>query len=120
MSIRSWGARPKSKAEFRRSLLTFSRLAAFPIATFWKSAPFETTATTFGDNSAGVLLANAPMISRRQGPVDPDTPRSAMTKRDYEGREMKLVFSDEFNEDGRYFYPGSLAISVWLSQQMSR
>ena len=53
-----------------------------------------------------MIVANAPMISRRTGPVDPDTPRSAFTKRDYEGRELKLVFSDEFNQDGRYFYPG--------------
>ncbi len=36
-----------------------------------------------------------------------DTPESAYTTVSYEsGDEMQLVFSDEFNTDGRTFYPG--------------
>lgn len=39
--------------------------------------------------------------------IDPDTPRSAYTKKSLEdGTEMELVFSDEFNTDGRTFWPG--------------
>jgi beta-glucanase (GH16 family) len=39
--------------------------------------------------------------------IDVDTPTSAYTKSAWTGGgEMDLVFSDEFNTDGRTFYPG--------------
>ena len=38
--------------------------------------------------------------------VDPDTPDSAKTRTGFDGEEYELVFSDEFNVDGRTFYPG--------------
>ena len=38
--------------------------------------------------------------------IDPDTPQSAMTRIGANGEELTLVFSDEFNIDGRTFYPG--------------
>lgn len=39
--------------------------------------------------------------------IDPDTPESAMTQTSYmTGETLKLVFSDEFEKDGRSFYPG--------------
>ncbi|CAD6920042.1 unnamed protein product [Tilletia controversa] len=42
-----------------------------------------------------------------RGLIDRDTPASAMTKTSSDGkRKMKLVFSDEFNEDGRTFFEG--------------
>src|SRR5579859_6698610 len=42
-----------------------------------------------------------------RGLIDVDTPQSAYTKKGYyDGTEMQLVFSDEFNTDGRSFYPG--------------
>lgn len=42
------------------------------------------------------------------GLVDRDTPTEAYTKKSYlkSGDEWDLVFSDEFNQDGRTFYPG--------------
>ncbi|KAK9365855.1 beta-glucan synthesis-associated [Lipomyces kononenkoae] len=36
--------------------------------------------------------------------VDPDTPSSAYTRLNKDGQKMTLVFSDEFNKDGRTFY----------------
>ena len=42
----------------------------------------------------------------RTGLIDPDTPKSAMTKTAPDGSKLKLVFSDEFNTNGRTFYPG--------------
>lgn len=42
----------------------------------------------------------------RTGLIDPDTPKSAMTRRSIKGEEMQLVFSDEFNTPNRTFYPG--------------
>lgn len=39
--------------------------------------------------------------------VDVDTPLEARTKKDYkDGKDWQLIFSDEFNRDGRTFYPG--------------
>lgn len=83
-------------------------IAALPVLTFYKAAP-EEEMPSIVDTNEGVLMANAPLISNRSL-IDPDTPRSAFTKEDYMGNEMKLVFSDEFNVDGRYFYPGELIV----------
>lgn len=41
------------------------------------------------------------------GLIDLDTPRDVYQKPSYrDGSMMALVFSDEFNTDGRSFYPG--------------
>ena len=41
------------------------------------------------------------------GLIDLDTPEYAYTKRSYkDGKLLQLVFSDEFDKDGRTFYPG--------------
>jgi beta-glucanase (GH16 family) len=38
--------------------------------------------------------------------VDDDTPADAMTRVGSDGNTYNIVFSDEFNNDGRTFYPG--------------
>lgn len=49
--------------------------------------------------------------------IDPHTPKSAMTKKAPDGSTLNLVFSDEFNTDGRTFYPGDdpffTAVDLW-------
>lgn len=41
------------------------------------------------------------------GLIDADTPKSEFTiKSTKDGSTMELVFSDEFNKEGRTFYPG--------------
>ncbi|RPA94517.1 beta-glucan synthesis-associated [Choiromyces venosus 120613-1] len=43
----------------------------------------------------------------RSSLIDPDTPKSAFTRDSVFGKgKLKLVFSDEFNKDGRTFYEG--------------
>jgi beta-glucan synthesis-associated protein KRE6 len=53
----------------------------------------------------------------RQSLIDPDTPKSAMTKKDYHGKTWNLVFSDEFSRPGRTFYDGDdpywQAMDIW-------
>ncbi|KAE8144430.1 beta-glucan synthesis-associated protein-domain-containing protein [Aspergillus avenaceus] len=53
----------------------------------------------------------------RTGLIDPDTPTSARTKKTADGKEWKLVFSDEFNTPGRTFYDGDdpfyQAVDIW-------
>ena len=54
-------------------------------------------------NSSGQV----PDMPGNWGLIDRDTPTEARTKTDYvNGKTWELVFSDEFNVDGRSFYPG--------------
>ena len=46
------------------------------------------------------------MSNMRSGLIDPDTPSSAKTRKGVNGDEYVLVFSDEFNQKNRSFYPG--------------
>ncbi|GAA5864260.1 hypothetical protein JCM8547_001311 [Rhodosporidiobolus lusitaniae] len=72
--------------------------------------------TTFAGNVSvsyyedGAIVDNAPNITNRMsvndGLIDPDTPTSAYTKEGVNGQTLQLVFSDEFETDGRLFYPG--------------
>lgn len=47
-------------------------------------------------------------MSGNWGMIDLETPESAYTMTSYQdsSSELQLVFSDEFNTDGRTFYPG--------------
>ena len=46
-------------------------------------------------------------ITGNWGLIDRDTPMEVRTRADYvNGKTWELVFSDEFNVDGRSFYPG--------------
>ncbi|RPD77391.1 glycoside hydrolase family 16 protein [Lentinus tigrinus ALCF2SS1-7] len=55
-----------------------------------------------GINGSGQVpdLTNFPSL------IDSDTPDDARTRTGYDGQSYSLVFSDEFNKDGRTFYPG--------------
>lgn len=56
-----------------------------------------------GSNASGVV----PELPGRRGPIDPDTPDWALTRTSlHDGTQLQLIFSDEFNNDGRTFYPG--------------
>lgn len=64
---------------------------------------------TLGGYNLGGINASGqvPEIPGNFGLVDRDTPKSAYTHTSMEdGSELDLVFSDEFNVDGRTFYPG--------------
>ena len=51
--------------------------------------------------------------------IDPDTPESVRTRTGFDNQEYVLVFSDEFNTDGRSFNPGDdahwEAVDLWYS-----
>ncbi|KAG8215428.1 glycoside hydrolase family 16 protein [Butyriboletus roseoflavus] len=56
-----------------------------------------------GTNATGQL----PVIAGNLGLIDVDTPKDAYTKQSYmSGDTLELVFSDEFNVEGRSFYEG--------------
>ncbi|KAG8528499.1 uncharacterized protein KY384_007417 [Bacidia gigantensis] len=52
----------------------------------------------------------------RYGLIDPDTPESKMTRKTFDEQEWELVFSDEFNQDNRTFYPGD--DPFWTAQDI--
>lgn len=57
------------------------------------------------------------MKNVRTGLVDPSTPDSVKTRTTRTGKNQVLVFSDEFNDDGRTFYDGDdpffQAVDIW-------
>jgi beta-glucan synthesis-associated protein KRE6 len=57
-----------------------------------------------GTNSSGQV----PKLVNNISLIDPDTPQSAHSKPSFEDptQTWDLVFSDEFNRDGRTFWPG--------------
>ncbi|KAF8127642.1 glycoside hydrolase family 16 protein [Boletus edulis] len=77
----------------------------FPVASHLLSHK-QTTQGGFnlgGINATGQL----PVIPGNRGLIDVDTPKETYTKQSYMSDDtLELVFSDEFNVDGRSFYPG--------------
>ncbi|KAJ8082480.1 beta-glucan synthesis-associated protein [Marasmius tenuissimus] len=61
-----------------------------------------------GFNFGGINASGqVPDLPGLRGLIDPDTPSTAHTYKSLkDGTELQLVFSDEFNKDGRTFYPG--------------
>ncbi|KDR75899.1 hypothetical protein GALMADRAFT_68215, partial [Galerina marginata CBS 339.88] len=71
-----------------------------------------TTFSGYRKSDKGIVSSNAtgqiPQIPGNHGLIDEDTPREVYTRTSwYDSQtEMQLVFSDEFNTDGRSFYSG--------------
>ncbi|KAL0566865.1 hypothetical protein V5O48_015130 [Marasmius crinis-equi] len=61
-----------------------------------------------GFNIGGINASGqVPEIAGNRGMIDVETPPAAHNMKGYlNGEDMELVFSDEFNTDGRTFYPG--------------
>ena len=53
-------------------------------------------------NSTGQV----PVIEGYRGLIDKDTPANVLTRTGFDGEEYTLVFSDEFEQEGRTFWPG--------------
>ncbi|KAK5112112.1 hypothetical protein LTR62_004454 [Meristemomyces frigidus] len=102
------------------ALITLGVLILFigyPILTFVQKAidPAGSNACSLDPNCLGNKV---PLLKNlRTGLIDPDTPDSAKTRKDSNGNTMNLVFSDEFNEDGRTFFnsddPYFEAVDLW-------
>lgn len=85
-------------------VLTFSTNTFLPGAGKykWTSSAWTGPAWAHVNNNTYALLDNV-----RRGLIDPDTPASAKTRTStFDGSTLNLVFSDEFNQDNRTFYPG--------------
>ncbi|TFK84551.1 glycoside hydrolase family 16 protein [Polyporus arcularius HHB13444] len=78
---------------------------AYPVLTTFLKPPLSYMG---GFNLGGInATGQVPDIPGNWGLIDKDTPADLKTKVDYvTGQTWKLVFSDEFNVEGRTFYPG--------------
>ncbi|KAL4918181.1 beta-glucan synthesis-associated protein-domain-containing protein [Aspergillus aurantiobrunneus] len=101
-------------------LLTLGFLVLFigyPVATAVKGIPKKSPICEAGDTLC-LDVGDRPLLSNiRRGLIDPDTPESAHSKKSADGKEWKLVFSDEFTTPGRTFYDGDdpyyQAVDIW-------
>ncbi|KAF9542499.1 beta-glucan synthesis-associated protein SKN1 [Agrocybe pediades] len=81
--------------------------AGYPIISHFLLRTIQTTQGGF--NLGGVnATGQVPQLPNVNGLIDRETPKDAYTKKSYQNpdQDMVLVFSDEFNQDGRTFYPG--------------
>ena len=70
------------------------------------------------DNPLCLDVGKIPILKNiRTDLIDPDTPDSERTKKDFHGNTWHLAFSDEFNTPGRSFYEGDdpywTAVDIW-------
>jgi beta-glucan synthesis-associated protein KRE6 len=89
----------------------------YPLLSHFLKKPEQTTQGGFnlgGINATGQI----PDFTGNFGLIDRDTPEEVKTKKSYNSNEdLVLVFSDEFNRDGRTFWPGDdpywEAVDLW-------
>ncbi|EMD40941.1 glycoside hydrolase family 16 protein [Gelatoporia subvermispora B] len=79
--------------------------AGYPIITYYTSNKLSNNG---GFNLGGInATGQVPVIPGGYGLIDPHTPQEAYTKPSWrDNSQMQLVFSDEFEVDGRTFWPG--------------
>ncbi|KAJ7489436.1 beta-glucan synthesis-associated [Mycena latifolia] len=84
------------------SLALLALFIGYPVITFVKKTFLSVDTTSSIVNATGQVASIGNF-----GLIDLDTPSDAYTITSlYSGKQMQLVFSDEFNTDGRTFYPG--------------
>ncbi|KAF7352482.1 hypothetical protein MVEN_01213100 [Mycena venus] len=98
-------------------LLVLALLALFisyPVVSYFQThSTIDLIGSNIRVNKTGqvAVLPNTPEL------VDPATPSGALTRTGFDGQSYSLVFSDEFEEDGRTFYPGDdpywEAVDLW-------
>ncbi|KAF9038297.1 beta-glucan synthesis-associated [Hymenopellis radicata] len=83
-----------------------SLFVGYPVISFYTRIPLSNQG---GFNLGGLNASGQiPDIPGNWGLIDDETPKAAYTIKSWEdnSKTMRLVFSDEFNTDGRSFYPG--------------
>ncbi|KAK4685737.1 beta-glucan synthesis-associated protein KRE6, partial [Tremellales sp. Uapishka_1] len=96
-------------------ILLVALFCVYPIL----SQTLEKTSSTLGAYNLGGINSTGqiPSITGLRTLIDADTPTSAYTHTSLEtGDEWELVFSDEFNTDGRTFYDGD--DPYWIAEDM--
>jgi len=75
--------------------------------------------------SPPLIPLQVPEIPGNHGLIDKDTPMDVRKKKSWlDGSDMQLIFSDEFNTEGRTFYPGddpyweAVDLHYWATNNM--
>ena len=77
--------------------------AGYPIIDFYYKSNKSSGSSTSGYNLGGInSTGQYPDIKNLPTLIDPDTPSDKRTYVGGDGKTWDLVFSDEFNQDGRY------------------
>ncbi|KAL0570695.1 hypothetical protein V5O48_011270 [Marasmius crinis-equi] len=79
-------------------LLVAGILFAFMVYPIWKAVERNAKKNAVANSSTGQNISRTA--------IDEDTPDDAKTRIGFDGQKYDLVYSDEFNEPGRTFYPG--------------
>jgi hypothetical protein len=84
---------------------TIALFAGYPVASYLAARTSSTNgAYNLGGINATGQIPDIPGLPRM---IDADTPSDVMTRIGFDGNDdWNLVFSDEFNKDGRTFYEG--------------
>ncbi|GJE91332.1 glycoside hydrolase family 16 protein [Phanerochaete sordida] len=101
------------------ALLTL--FVCYPVLNFYRNNPRN---LAIDGNIAINATGQAPVLFQMPQPIDPETPESAKTRTGFDGEDYELVFSDEFNQEGRTFYPGDdpywEAVDLWYGSTMDQ
>jgi hypothetical protein len=76
---------------------------SYPVVSFFQTEPIN---RLIDGNIRVNKTGQVPILPNTPALVDPATPSDALTRKGFDGESYTLVFSDEFEEDGRTFYPG--------------
>ncbi|KAG5652377.1 hypothetical protein H0H81_005207 [Sphagnurus paluster] len=86
----------------------------YPVLTFYRN---EARNSRIDGNIRINATGQAPVLFQMPDLIDLATPDAARTRTGFDGQQYELVFSDEFTEDGRTFYPGDdpywEAVDLW-------
>ncbi|TEB26060.1 concanavalin A-like lectin/glucanase [Coprinellus micaceus] len=95
-------------------LALLALFVAYPVFTYYKDAARN---RLIDGNIRINATGQSPVLFGMPQLIDPDTPQSARTRTGFDGLDYELVFSDEFNVEGRTFYPGDdpfwEAVDLW-------
>ncbi|TDL19853.1 glycoside hydrolase family 16 protein [Rickenella mellea] len=90
-----------------------SLFCLWPILHYFMRKPVKTVGFNLGGINA---TGQVPKLPHMPSLVDKDTPSSAQSRVGTDGKNYNLVFSDEFNTDGRTFWEGD--DPFWEGQDM--
>lgn len=79
----------------------------YPILDFYTNDRMSSGPNAAGYNLGGInATGQHPEIPGMAVLIDPDTPDDVKMRTGFDGKPWRLVFSDEFEKDGRTFYEG--------------
>ena len=106
MSSEGWTASYRKTSQLISLVISFS-LSSYPVFNYVQNLRLKKSVKLGSVNLGGVNASGQiPDLDSLMSLIDPDTPLDVRSKTSLDGRPMKLVFSDEFNVEGRSFYTG--------------